>query len=169
MIRRLFILKLIILINLAGCSQKENTMFLNKIVNDFSRNSYFILINISTSNQVSKCLIENNNLFFYFHQTKGLTKEEYKKYIISILNNNTILSITSDDKKKYGFISINSSAVITETAKRGKTFFLNRYFNDRVLKNGIAEDEKFNIINVLYNWQIASKLDDETGYLFIDK
>ena len=56
---------------LFGCGQSNkqhvDDNFFNKITNDFSRNSYFILLRADLPDTTSEYLIENDDLFFFFH------------------------------------------------------------------------------------------------------
>lgn len=156
------------LITLTGCSQNENSMFLDKILNDFSRNSYFVLINVTSSKGMSLFAIENDDLFYYFHQTKKVTEDEYKKKLLVLLTSKQSLNLDDEEIKKYGFIEVVQNMVIKEISERGKKIFFNKYFTNCLLKEEIANIDKPYIIKVLYDWNIASRIDDETGYLMID-
>ena len=42
---------------------------------------------------------------------------------------------------------------------------MQKYFNNRVLKDGISVEDKNSILAALFQLKIASKIDDESGYL----
>ena len=167
--KNIFVLIVSILFTLVGCSQQRNSMFLNTVLNDYSRNSYFISIKITVSNHTSLYLIKNSDLYFYFHETKNLTQNNYREQMLMFFDKNIPLMVTDNNVKKYGFINVLSNKFIDENAQKGKEYFLQKYFRNKVLTDRISETDKYYIIEILYNWSIASKIDDETGYLVIDK
>lgn len=164
---KLSILIIMLLTTLVGCSQKKDKMFLDKVLKDFSRNSYFIVLKTGTADRRVLRLIDNDDLYFYFHEKRGLNEEEYKKYIASFLNQNSILELTKNDLNKYGFLEVKNNKEVNADAKKGKDFFLNKYFKNRVIIDGVTNEKRNYIITVLYDWEIPSKIDDETGYLVI--
>lgn len=164
---KLHILIVLLFTTLISCGQKKDAMFLDKILNDYSRNSYFIVVKTATGNRSALSLIDNDDLYFYVHEKKGLEKEAYKKFILPFLNENESLGLTKSDFKKYGFAEIKAIPAIDADAKKGKAFFLNKYFKNKVIIDGITNEKKNYIIKILYDWGIASKIDDETGYLII--
>lgn len=163
------ILSMFLLTTLVSCGQKKDKMFLDKVLNDYSRDSYFIILKTSTANQTTTSLIDNDDLFFYFHERKGFDQNAYKDFMSSFINEGKVLEVNIADYKKYGFIEIKSDRSIDADAKKGKDFFLNKYFKNRVIIDGINDEKRNYIIKVLYDWQIASKIDDETGYLIMSK
>jgi hypothetical protein len=166
---KVFILIISLLTTLVSCGQKKDKMYTDKVLNDFSRNSYFIVLKTVTEMGTALKLIDNDDLYFYFHEKKGLNKEGYKKFVYSFLNEDKELELTNNDLKKYGFIEVRHDKVVDTDAKKGKDFFLKKYFKNQVIIDGVSEEKKNYIIKVLYDWQIASKIDDETGYLVIAK
>jgi hypothetical protein len=148
----------------ASCSQKKDNPFVEKIIGDYSRNSYFVLIGIKSSTATSMYLIENDDLFYYYHQQKGYNEKQYQEFIKPLLSEEKSIMVSSDDIKKYGFTAI-TSAKLEEEMKKDKSYLLQKYFANHVLKDGISIEERNVIIAVLFNWKIASRIDDESGYL----
>ena len=161
-------LSLFSLAYLTGYCQNSDTLFINKVLSDFSRNSYFISIKVSSSNKMSRYVVKNDDLFFYFHQTNGLNKDEYKKRAFALLLGGNGLKLTIDKLKKYRFVKVSANGGLEKYKKMGKEAFLKRYFNRNTLKKDVTSLEKVNIISILYDWKIASRIDDETGYLVIE-
>jgi hypothetical protein len=56
---------------------------------------------------------------------------------------------------------------VIANARDGVENFIKTYFEGRVLKDDIADNERFAIISQLYNFNVTSKIDDETGYLVL--
>jgi hypothetical protein len=157
---------------LFGCGQSNQQQmpdsFFHRIVNDFSRNSYFILLNINVSDtSSSEYLIENDDLFFFFHQTQGWSESDYKTKVLPFLAGKEKIKISKSDLDLYHFSSVKPSINIEKDSEQGKDFFVSKYFSNRVLKESLSDEERNSIIKVLYSWKIASRLDDESGYLMI--
>lgn len=59
---------------------------------------------------------------------------------------------------------------VEANAKKGADEFIKIYFdNGKTLKDGIIVDERTAIIQKLFEWEISSKIDDETGYLVMSR
>jgi hypothetical protein len=145
-------------------SPQKDSLFVEKIVNDYSRNSYFILIKVKSIDKFSYYLIENDDLLYYYHQLKGFNEKQYQDFIKPLIGKNKSIIVSNDDIGKYGFSAI-SSAELEEKGKNGKDYILQKYFRNHVLKDGISIEERNVIVGVLFNFQVASRIDDESGYL----
>ena len=163
------ILSICLLTTIISCGQKKDKMFLDKVLNDYSRDSYFIVLKTKTANRTATSLIDNDDLYFYFHEKKGFEKRAYKEFIASFINQAKVLELSKGDYEKYGFNEIKNDQSIAADAKKGKDFFLNKYFKNQVIVDGITKEKRNYLIKVLYDWQVATKIDDESGYLVVSK
>lgn len=164
----IFCLNILLMSTSIGCSQKAYSSYLQMVSNDFSRNSYFIILNVIIEGQKGVYVIENDDLFYYYHQTKFFNEEQYKKHIIPLLSSQRSITISSLEMSKYGFVKIaKASQEIESDSTKGIEYFIKRYFSGRVLNDNISNDNRNSIIKILSNWGIASRIDDETGYLII--
>ncbi len=161
-------MKLLLLIVLFSCTQEE-VMFLDKVVSNFDRYSYFIAIDLESSAYRGRVIIENDDLYYYFEQTKQLDKLAYKNLIINTLKSNGYLDVPNINLVKWNFNKVPSVASVTKNAEKGEDEFIKVYFEGRVLKDGISDEERTAIINQLFDWEIPSRIDDETGYLIISR
>ncbi len=59
------IVVIILSMSISACSQKSDNTFVNKIVNDFSRNSYFLIVNVSLPKGKVKSIIEITICFIF--------------------------------------------------------------------------------------------------------
>lgn len=150
-----------------ACNQRGDEGFFNKVTSDFSRNSYFIVV--KAENKGVEYLIDNDDLFYFFHQTKGFDKASYQKYILPILQFNKSITISDTDISKFGFVKLTRNEYIQAESVKGRDFFTKRFFKGKILKDGLSVDERNNIVQVLYKWQIAARIDDESGYLTMSK
>lgn len=166
---KIFIIIAMTTLSMQSCSQSNSNSFVSKVINDFSRNSYFIILNTELSEGINISLIENDDLFYYFNQTKGYNEETYKKEIEIIMRERRVLKITDADFAKFEFIKVKSIPMLNKEAKKGKEFIVNKYFKNRVIVDNVSDDQKNFLIKMLFDWSVASRIDDETGYLIIDK
>jgi hypothetical protein len=161
-------MKILILIILLTRTQTEK-MFLDKVLSNFSDSSYYLSINLNLSDFKGKVIIENSDFFYYLNQNKGIDMENYSSFAKKILQGKEPLIIQSSDFERWEFTKVCSIASITENAKKGIEEFIRIYFNGKVLKHGICDDERTAIISQLFKWEVASYIDDETGYLVISR
>jgi hypothetical protein len=166
---KILILVTITLKSIFSLVQQNNDTFLNKILSDYSRNSFYISVEAINQNKSFPVIINNEDLFSYFNKTKGLNKEQYTKYIKSAINDNKTISLTSSNISKYGFIKIKPRSEIDKEAKNGVTVILNKYFKNKVLVDGISASDRSYLIYLLFKWEIATKVDEESGYLIYEK
>lgn len=165
---RFFIETFIILLSMLACSQSSKSGFVDKVTNDFSRNSYFIFLNVRLPEGITTSLIENDDLYYFFHKTKGYDEAKYKEDVGVIINKSKALSVAETDFSKFGFTRLVSIPKFKVEAKKGKDFIMGKYFKDHVIIDGIMEKERNALIRLLFDWNIPSKIDDETGYLIIE-
>ena len=157
-------MKLIFAIILSSCSMNKITFF-DKVSNDFDRYSYFVSIQMNTTGAKEVFIIENDDLYNYLSQKLKINKEQYKKLLQDKLINNSTLDI---ENPSSNFIKVPNIINVENNAKKGVDEFLEIYFdNNKVIKDNILNDERTAIIQKLFEWEIASKIDDETGYLII--
>lgn len=160
-------MKLFFLMLFSSC-MNNNPKFYDKVLNDFEGYSWFISINVKSLGYNGEVVIENAELFYCLNKTQKIEKQEYLKILKKKLENN--LAIEIEDIEKYSFIKVPIVSSVEANSKEGLEKFINIYFNKgKVLKDGITDDERTVIIQKLFEWEIASKLDDETGYLVISR
>lgn len=139
--------------------------FFEKVSNDFDRYSFFVSIQLNKSDSKNVFIIENDDLYNFMQSVQNLSKEQYQNMIKDKLKNNLPLVIQSPSSY---FIKVPNVPSVDVNAKKGIDDFIKTYFdNGKVLKDGITDDERTAIIQKLFEWEIPSKIDDETGYLVI--
>ena len=144
------------------------SMFTDRIINNFDKNSFFISINVKTREFKGPVIIENDDLFYYYQQKKHYTKSVYKDFIVQKLRTNESFNVNDTDFLTWNFYKVPSIIAITKNAEKGVDVFIQTYFNGRVLKDNITDEERIAIIYQLFKWEIVSYIDDETGYLVIN-
>lgn len=161
-------MKILFALLLSSCAMNKDTSFYQKITNDFDRYSYFVSIELRSSNYNGIIIIENDDLFNYLQTTQKIDKEKYKEMIKEKLVNHSSLEITNTTK--FNFIEVKEIQTVNVNAKKGVDEFIKKYFdNGKVLKDGITDDERTAIIQKLFEWKIPTKIDDETGYLVMSR
>lgn len=161
-------MKLLLALILSSCTMNKDTLFYDKVTNDFDRYSYFLSIQLQSSNGKDKFIIENDDLYNYLQQSQNIEKVQYKKVIKDKLINRLPLEISNNPTSN--FIKVPEIESVNANAKKGIDEFIKIYFeNEKVLKDGVTDNERTAIIQKLFEWEIASKIDDETGYLVLSR
>ena len=161
-------MKLLLTMLLSACMQPADSLFYSKLVNDFDRNSLFISINMEFLDYKGRVIVENDDLFNYLSKTRKIDKEQYKKLITQKLKKNEAI-VFLNSKVSSEFSKVVSLPIVNKNDQMNPEEFIKQYFNGRVLKDGISDEERTAIVQKLFDWKIAVKIDDETGYLIIVK
>ncbi len=159
-------MKLIMLLILNSCMVNKGIQkpFIDRVTNDFERYSYFLSIKVG---EKVSYIIENDDLYYYVQNIKSIGKEQYQKEIKVKLINGGSFEINNPNSN---FIKVPNIPSVVANAKKGADEFIKVYFdNGKVLKDGVTDDERTVIIQKRFEWEIASKIDDETGYLVISR
>ena len=143
--------------------------FIKKVISDFDRYSFFVSLEIKSPDYNGKVVIENDDLYNYYNITQDIDKKTYQEIAYRMLQTKTTLTINKEDLARFNFLIVPNDKSVIDNAQKGVERFIATYFNGRVLKDNISDNELYMIIYQLYNFKIASKIDDETGYLVIDK
>lgn len=162
-----------LLLNSFHCTPSDSS-FYNLIIAD--RSSCYIAINVSCSDYTGRAVVPNNRLFLYFNEEKGFNREQFKEFITPIITGNLTVSINSSDFVKYDFMKTNPNDTVNKYFKMGIDEFLNHYFTKiedvrmlSIANKNLTDNEQADVVDILFNWQIASFIDDETGYLMIKR
>lgn len=157
-----------LLLLLSSCTNNDSVFF-DKLLNDFERYSWFISVKINSFEYNGKAIIENDDLFYFLNQTQKLDREQYRKVIGEKLKNNGTLEIGQESLVKWNFIKVPDISSINQNAQKGVRKFVKIYFDGKVLKDGITDEERTAVIQKLFDWKIASKTDDESGCLILSR
>jgi len=160
------VMKLFFLLLLNSCMVSKGTQntFIDKVLTDFERYSYYVSFSMTNG---ERYIIENDDLFYYLQKQNTFSREQYKKEIKEKLINGSSIEIKNLNSN---FIKVSNVPSVEANAEKGLDEFIKIYFdNSKTLKDGIADDERTAIIQKLFKWEIASKIDDETGYLVISR
>ena len=159
----------IVLFFLMQSGHMGSEKFIKKVISDFDRYSFFVSLEIKSPEYNGKVVIENDDLYNYYNITQDLDKKTYQEMVYRMLQKKTMLTINKEDLTRFNFLIVPNDKSVIDNAQMGIEHFIETYFNGRVLKDNISDNELYMIIYQLYNFKIASKIDDETGYLVIDK
>jgi hypothetical protein len=165
--KKLSIIIFICLTAVFSCIEKDNT-FYDKVLNDFSKHSDFIAIDIKSHQYNGRVIIENNDLYTLMNQTKGWDKTVYKSKIERLLIHRRSLNIGNTDLIKAKFLKVKQINKVYISASKGVNSFISDYFSGKVFNYSVAEDEMYAVINQLFYWSIPVKFDDVSGQLLLD-
>lgn len=146
-----------------------NDNFIKKVISDFDRYSFFVSIEVESPEYRGRAIIENNDLYRYYNQTQNIDKKKYQDVIYKILRAKLTLNIKNEDFTQFNFFIVPNDTTVIANAQKGVDDFIKTYFEERVLRDELADNERYAIISQLYNFNIASKIDCETGYLVLYK
>jgi hypothetical protein len=143
--------------------------FLDEVLSDSRRNSYFISLKIVVNKQSKNVIIENDDLFYYLFKTKEFNEKEYRLFLKKLIMNDSKLSVKESEIEKWNFTIVSNVKSVSDLASKGQNEFISHYFDGQVLKDNLSENEKNAVIEQLFKWNIATNIDDETGYLVLKK
>ena len=145
----------------------QDKSFINKILNDFDRNSRFVCINIMSSTYRGEVVIENDDLYLYFNKILGFDVDNYKSYIQKNIHNK--IDLGSIDLNKWNFCKVGNTNEKYKYNKISLEKIKLKYFdNGKAIKEGISDKSKNLIISLLFKLEKSCYIDDETGYLVLD-
>lgn len=160
---------LILLIFSCTTYHEMDKNFIDKVLSDYDEHSFFVSIKIRSNGQTQMNLIENDELFHFFKLKKDFNEEEYKKYMSDVLFQDLAINITGEELEEVGFKKVIKIKEVDDASKKGKDFFIKKYFKERVLIEVDSEYERNYIIQKLFEWEIPTKIDDETGHIILFK
>ncbi len=156
-----------IYIFLSGCVSNNEKSFYKNILNDGARNSYYILTRVKTGSKEKLYIVNNYDLFGYFF-TNGMAEEQYVNKAYSILIKKEAIEIDSSQQFQSIFKCLDPQKVKALQAK-GADQIISQYFKGSFIKEGVSFEDQYHIIGALFTFQIATRQEDETGYLTYDR
>lgn len=163
--------RIIILLATIICScthTDHDKAFYDSIINDLRDNSYYAIISVKTQSYSGNAIVENDNLYHYYNTTEGLSVAEYKKTVYNLLSKKSTIILSDEDVKKWGFTKLNKS-ILEESERIEKTNISTIYAKGYIDEVEISEEQKAAMIYQLYQMNILSYIDDESGYLVLKK
>jgi hypothetical protein len=149
----------------------QSQTFCEKVLDDFDSNSRFIFITVKSSEYNGAMIIQNDKFFYFLNQKMHLNKNDYKLFVEKKLKKNLVFNLGTTNLAKWSFIKVPKLKKVESNALKGIEKFIDLYFDtidgNRVIKDGISEEERTSIIMILFRHQFSSYIDDETGYLLI--
>ena len=162
-----YMILIMILLLPFSCSSSD-TSFFDKVLGDFSNKSYFIALDIRSSDNKGRVIIENNNLYNCFNRTMGWDKTTYKSKLIKILVHRRTLDVKNTDLIKWKFIKVKDVNNVYFNANKGGNSFVANYFDGSLFRYDVNEEEMNAVINQLFYWKIPVRFDSVTGELMLD-
>lgn len=150
-------------------SFSQNGEYYTKVLTNLKSNGYFLSINVTSTSYIGKIVIENADFYFFLKDTKRIRHKKYIKQLKKYLETETPMPIDNVFFKEYKFAKVASSEEIEQDFKLGKTYFLEKYFSNRVLKKSYPIETELIIIDKLFLLNILCFTDDESGALVIER
>lgn len=158
---------LLFLVN-SNFSFSQNEDYYTKVLTNLKSNGYYLSINVTSTSYTGKIVIQNVDFYFFLYDTKRIRQKKYIKQIKKYLETETPMPIDNVFFEEYKFAKVASSEEIEQDFKLGKTYFLEKYFSDRVLNKSYPIETKLIIIDKLFLFNILCYTDDESGALVIE-
>lgn len=148
----------------------QNQLFQDKVLSFLDdRYCYFLSINISGPNYKGTVIIENDELFYFLNRTQDINETQYLNMMRQILSKKDTLVVGNIDLEKWDFRIVPKDSIVMSNTRKGEKRFIDIYFHNNVLKDGITDNIRASVIEQLYKWNIATKIDCETGYLVLSR
>ena len=154
---------------LAMVSLGNDEKLMDRALSDFRDNSFFVsvTIEVKSSNTTKQYIVENDDLYRFLKRYEELNTKTYVSYMKKKMVGHKVLKLKELNSDFVEVVNLNN---VNENAKKGKDHFFTTYFTESgVIKKGIDEKEKFAIIQKLFEFNVLSSMDDESGYLCIDR
>lgn len=153
-----------------SCCLFQSDSFVDKVVNDFRMNSKFLALNIKALDYIGSVIIENDDLYLFYQLTYHKNKADYKSFIKNCIEKKITIDIGNHNLDKWNFIKVKKNISVSNNLKKGLDKFIKVYFNKNMVeKENVKNEERANIIKILFDNKIACYIDDETGLLLINK
>lgn len=169
-----FILFFCLLLSLAQISPAQSTKFYDKVLNDVERigSKRLIALDVDSKAYKGRAVIENGDLFLFLQKTKSLDEKTYKPFVKELLINKKPLSVGDVKMEEERFIPVKEFKEVGEYAAKGKEKFMAHYFSGNFMKDEFIEKDKnrdvmFAVADKLFQWQVATLVDDFSGVLYI--
>ena len=87
---------LLLVCTLLSCSTKKNDIFIQKVLTDFSKQSYFLALDVSVKSKKQRIIIKNSDFVKYFEE-KFNSKEGYISFAENIIDERKSISLNEDE------------------------------------------------------------------------
>lgn len=159
-------MKTIALILMCG-SLFPNLVFLNKVLGDRGRHSFYVAVQVNSVNYRGMVIAENGVLFRCLNRTKGLSHAQYQTIIKEILLKKKSLMLGNLNLREWGLLPVEKNSRVDSIAERGVNEFLSHYFQEKVIRPDIDFAEKKAVIAKLFEFEVPVCTDDESGVFIL--
>ncbi|MBK9247362.1 MAG: hypothetical protein IPM69_04425 [Ignavibacteria bacterium] len=147
--------------------QEVREDFYNFVLDD---NELFVVVDVKTKSYTKPSVIQNWYLKKYYYQTEAYNDLTYAETIIEKFTHHLPIELNDSILKKHPTIRfriIPQVESVDSNAKKGKDEFISIYFNRGDVIKPVTYEEQLAIIQKLFEWNLATYIDDETGALII--
>ncbi|CAN5627244.1 hypothetical protein BH20ACI4_BH20ACI4_32080 [soil metagenome] len=146
--------------------------FYETVLSDFRGNSAFIALDIVSSEYSGRIIIENAHLYVLLNRAKGFDENAYQSFMKNLLQDKKKLCLCDADFTNIRFYKVKNLPIISEYENKGMNEFIKHFFIkiDEKYLMGLEKfslDERSAVVSKLFEWKIATFIDDESGYLII--
>lgn len=176
----------ILCLMLSSVASSQIDDFYKKLLSDqrASRNSYFVVVNVKSQHFNGPVVVTSGDLYRFLKNTRRLRKEQYEKVMKELLSKNYPLEINGAELSTDGhyikfprpngslFMPLNRDETVENVAAKGCEYFTRYYFTQfddgYAFANAKGGSHEINaVISKLFEWRIATSIDDMSGLLYI--
>ncbi len=154
-----------LLLVISVCSCKN---FFKTALNDFDPQSFYIVINVTDTDESFSAVLENSTLYSLLNKGVNLSQDEYISLVYPVIKSHMSLEVTSeilDTLKPYQLVS---NPAIDSLFKGDVQNILNEYFDSGIQSKELSNEDLKSVVYYLFREKILVKTDDESGLLYIE-
>lgn len=155
---------ILVIFSMLSCNT-DSTYSYQKVLEDFSKQSYFLAFEVNISSKKQKVIIKNTDFKRYFDKLYNSSDSEYKAFAENIIYNHKLIELNTDKLSNFNFIKVDCKNIENEN--------IQSLYNKYISKNNVLDssDEKLNqcLIYLFFYNNIISKIDDESGYIIVER
>lgn len=116
-----------------------------------SKVSYFLVVKAKKNNEIVDVVLTNNQLFYHLNKPDSVFKDIVKT---ALINETPIFEVSDTTEETLGIVE--KTAYIEKIKKKGKTNFINYFFEKNGYPKNRKETWKFlsEIVKVLFEWNV---------------
>jgi len=155
------------------CSFSSGTeSFFDRVFNYRTMHDCFVAVTVYYHNDTFRYVVENHSLYTYMAGTNKnkLSYVEYRTDMQEALQQGRGIRTTispAELQTTWHFHKVEISSQVRTAMAGGKEPFIQAYFNKAVLKSDLPPQDRAAIIYQLFQWEVATLTDDESGALII--
>lgn len=152
-----------------GCNKTESTadLALKSVISNYDPVAApFLVFQVSSGGEAKAVALRNSDIYYELRDSLGLRKEDYVEVLFSHITRKKPIMVSESTLQYLTPFMVDESAKVDSIMAKGKTYFLNHYFDDMtLLKQKVDRVEYRYLIKVLFDRGIYVTIADFNGIL----